>query len=223
MVAVCLLLIASTQHRRTAPDVLNMLRRRVLVLNAAWVPVGTTTVRAALSLLFTTYSDTGEPKSRMLDPRSLSLRGAHEMLGKMTKEVQDVVRTPTTAIVVPQAIVLSRFAKVPDVRCMPRFSRAAMFARDAYRCAYCGVAGELTVEHVTPVARGGISSFENCVAACGACNRRKGNRTPREAGMRLRPDVRLGPPRSSWQRDRRLAECAQLFHDLLSQAQSPPS
>ena len=45
---------------------------------------------------------------------------------------------------------------------------------------------ELTIDHVLPRAQGGVSSWENCVLACVACNSRKANRTPEQAQMKLR-------------------------------------
>ncbi|MCU0647701.1 MAG: HNH endonuclease [Gemmatimonadaceae bacterium] len=60
-----------------------------------------------------------------------------------------------------------------------RLSREALFARDGYRCAYCGQVfppEELTVDHVEPRVRGGDHSGGNVVSACGACNLRKGHR-----------------------------------------------
>ena len=54
-----------------------------------------------------------------------------------------------------------------------------MFARDGYRCVYCGEAfpaEALSVDHVQPRARGGDNSGGNLVSACGACNTRKGHR-----------------------------------------------
>ena len=44
---------------------------------------------------------------------------------------------------------------------------------------------ELTFDHVVPVAQGGRKDWENIVTCCIACNRRKGGRTPVEAGMHL--------------------------------------
>jgi hypothetical protein len=44
----------------------------------------------------------------------------------------------------------------------------------------------LTFDHVTPVAQGGRKDWENIVTCCVTCNRRKGGRTPEEAGMHLR-------------------------------------
>ena len=36
-----------------------------------------------------------------------------------------------------------------------------------------------------PASRGGRSSWDNTVTACYACNQRKADRTPHEAGMKL--------------------------------------
>jgi 5-methylcytosine-specific restriction endonuclease McrA len=68
-------------------------------------------------------------------------------------------------------------------------SRRNVLARDGFRCQYCGRLppnSELTVDHVMPRSRGGATSWENLVAACEACNHRKGDRTPQEAKMPLR-------------------------------------
>ena len=69
-----------------------------------------------------------------------------------------------------------------------RFSRVNIYARDGYRCQYCALKctiDELTYDHVIPRSKGGKTTWENIVSACYACNRRKANRTPLEAGMKL--------------------------------------
>jgi 5-methylcytosine-specific restriction endonuclease McrA len=56
--------------------------------------------------------------------------------------------------------------------------RELIFARDEYRCVYCGERFEpelLTVDHVQPRMRGGDRSGGNLVTACGGCNARKGS------------------------------------------------
>jgi hypothetical protein len=63
-----------------------------------------------------------------------------------------------------------------------------LFARDRNICGYCGdrfAEGDLTVEHIVPVSRGGRHEWTNVVTACRSCNTRKGNRQPEEAGMPL--------------------------------------
>ena len=67
------------------------------------------------------------------------------------------------------------------------FSKRNVLVRDGFKCAYCGARGKpLTIDHIIPRARGGASSFENCVACCRACNHAKGCQTPREARMYLK-------------------------------------
>lgn len=66
--------------------------------------------------------------------------------------------------------------------------RSAWWQRRVQRgaCAYCGRAvkpGELTMDHVVPVARGGRSQKGNVVPACKECNNRKKLLTPAEQLM----------------------------------------
>lgn len=67
----------------------------------------------------------------------------------------------------------------------PAWSRAGVMNRDHYKCAYCLGVGT-TIDHIVPASRGGRSTWQNTVAACYNCNQRKGDRTPEEAGMRLK-------------------------------------
>ena len=62
-------------------------------------------------------------------------------------------------------------------------TRRAVFARDSWTCQYCGSRSNLTVDHVIPRSKGGGSDWENIVAACAPCNRRKGDMTPIQANM----------------------------------------
>ncbi len=67
-----------------------------------------------------------------------------------------------------------------------RLSKREILRRDEYRCQYCGrEVPNMTVDHVVPRYRGGEYRWENLVAACPQCNRRKGGRRLEETGMRL--------------------------------------
>src|ERR1700679_4162166 len=60
---------------------------------------------------------------------------------------------------------------------MPSVIRLLEYRRIPHQ--YCSVglpSGELPLDHVIPRSRGGNSTWENLVACCHACNRRKGNR-----------------------------------------------
>ena len=67
------------------------------------------------------------------------------------------------------------------------FTKRNVLIRDHFRCAYCGASKEkLSIDHIIPKSKGGKMTFENCVAACRACNLKKGGRTPSEARMFLK-------------------------------------
>ena len=104
----------------------------------------------------------------------------------VVEEYDAEIRAVSLVVRVPAVVRLRkafrRFAKPV------KFSRVNIYARDNYRCQYCGqtcTISELTYDHVIPRSRGGRTCWENIVSACYACNRRKANRTPAEAGMKL--------------------------------------
>ncbi len=98
-------------------------------------------------------------------------------------EYDEVVRSPTTQIRIPSVVVLKDFVK-PQKRVA--FTRFNLFLRDEFCCQYCGAVGDLTFDHVVPRARGGVTSWDNVVAACSRCNLAKGSRSLAHSGMTLR-------------------------------------
>jgi 5-methylcytosine-specific restriction endonuclease McrA len=93
------------------------------------------------------------------------------------------VHSPSFTMRLPSVIALRDF--IPSAR-SPAFTRFNVFLRDAFTCQYCDckrAAPDLTFDHVIPRARGGRTSWENVVTACGACNLRKGSKLPRECQM----------------------------------------
>lgn len=97
------------------------------------------------------------------------------------------VRSPSMTIRIPSVVVLREYVRPARTAAFTRFN---LFLRDEFTCQYCGAKGEMTFDHVVPRSRGGRTTWENVVASCGTCNLRKGARSLREAGMRLRK-----PPR----------------------------
>lgn len=70
-----------------------------------------------------------------------------------------------------------------------KFSRKNVMIRDSHECQYCGdKLGKTggTIDHVIPRAKGGQTSYTNCVACCRQCNNWKADKTPEEAGLTLR-------------------------------------
>ena len=98
------------------------------------------------------------------------------------------IRAVSFSFKLPSVIRLLRYIKIKRTIDYVPFSRANIYARDDHTCQYCGdvfPTSELTFDHVVPVAQGGRKDWENIVTCCVTCNRRKGGRTPAEAGMHL--------------------------------------
>lgn len=140
---------------------------RVLVLNATFEPINVCTVRRAAVLLL-------KEKAELLERGDADLHAERFAMPR------------------PVVIRLITYVKVPRNAHRRKITRKAVFARDSWTCQYCGSRSHLTVDHVIPRSRGGESAWENIVASCATCNRRKGNRLPREVQMHPRRKPR--PP-----------------------------
>ena len=123
-----------------------------------------------------------------------SIRRAHVLVWKGKAEVVEQLDAPLRSAAAtfpwPHVIRLTTYVRVPRT-VQRKISRRALFARDGWRCVYCGSSsGRLTLDHVLPRSRGGESVWENVVTSCAPCNLRKADRLPEEAEMTL-----LQPPR----------------------------
>lgn len=143
------------EHQRRGPEV-----GRVLVLNATYEPINVCTVRRAIVLLL-------KEKAEVLEHASWELHSASLTVAR------------------PMVIRLVTFVRIPRDTHRRKITRRAVFARDDWTCQYCGSRTTLTVDHVIPRSKGGSSSWENIVASCAPCNRRKGDALLRQVGMQL--------------------------------------
>lgn len=98
-------------------------------------------------------------------------------------EYDEFVRSQRAEFRIPSVVVLREFVR-PRKRVA--FTRFNLFLRDEFCCQYCGSRGDLTFDHVVPRSRGGVTSWENVVAACSPCNLRKASRSLRDCGLKLR-------------------------------------
>lgn len=155
-----------------------MLSTSVLVLNRNYFPVHITTLRRAFCMLYQGIAKAVDEEHKAFDFASwaeLSVAAHDERIGIVGRVIR-----------VPRVIVLSVYDRMP--RRGIRFSRINILLRDRHTCQYCGIRfqrSRLNIDHVTPRSRGGETTWENVVTSCHECNRRKGGKTPQEAGMRL--------------------------------------
>ena len=184
----------------------------VLVLNRSFVAVHITNVRRAITLLFRQLAEVVHIEEGQFAAYNLdSWRQLSALQADFRSPDQDWIRAVGYELQAPRVIRLISCDRGP--RQGLRFNRRNVFARDGNLCQYCGKnfpTSELSLDHVVPRSRGGITSWENIVCACVACNVRKGGRTPDEARMALIQEpvkpkrspllsLKLGNPKySSW-------------------------
>lgn len=145
---------------------------RTLILNAGYEPLQLVSWQKAICLVLTSKAE-------------------------VIAEYGQVVRTVSSIYPLPSVVRLKRYARVVRRLSLARCTRKNVFLRDKFQCQYCGAqcrAGSITIDHVIPKSKGGMTSWENVVAACQDCNRRKGSRTPEAVGLQLRRK----PRRPGW-------------------------
>jgi 5-methylcytosine-specific restriction endonuclease McrA len=138
----------------------------VLVLNASYEPINVCAARRALVLVLKGVAMTEEENGHFLHSARVAMR-------------------------LPSVIRLLEYRRIPHQS--RALSRKNILLRDRNTCQYCHTvlsSSELTLDHVIPRSRGGLSTWENLVACCHFCNRRKGNQSPTEAGMKLMREPR---------------------------------
>ena len=131
----------------------------VLVLNGNYEPINVCNTKRAMGLI---------------------------LAGKVTvlENGRGFVHTVSRAYERPSVIRLLYVVRRPRPRV--RLCKREILRRDQHRCQYCGrETRQLTIDHVMPRYQGGQHTWENLVAACPQCNRRKGGRTLAEARMKL--------------------------------------
>jgi len=136
-----------------------------LALNASYEPLTLVPMRRALRLLL-------DGKAEIVESDD----------GKL-------VRSEKLSFPRPVVIRLTKFIHVPR-RFRRQVTNTFLFARDQYRCQYCGrlqaelkPREQLTRDHLIPISRGGLNEWNNVVTACSPCNTRKANRLPHEIHM----------------------------------------
>ena len=135
---------------------------RVLLLNQSYEPISTINWRKAVCMLTLEKVEVITERNTQIKSQYLSLN-------------------------LPSVVRLLKPIRRPRNRV--KFNRHNILARDRFTCQYCHksfCASDLTFDHVLPKSRGGKTSWENIVSCCASCNGRKGNKTPREAGMPLK-------------------------------------
>lgn len=160
----------------------------VLILNRNWQAIAVKTPTEAFSMIIcgtATALDMGADG----DIRPVSWK---EWLTLPVREGDNAIGTVNGRIRVPSVLVLARYDRVPKKR--PRLGVRSIWERDGGVCQYSGRKlrpHEGNIDHIVPLSRGGLTTWENCVLSDRRINSRKGSKLPEEAGLKLlrRPTV----------------------------------
>jgi len=101
---------------------------------------------------------------------------------RFIKTVDDILNVPSIVRFVGNVLKRFQFNRVV------KFSRDNVFLRDEGKCQYCSkqlTKQNFTLDHIVPVSQGGKKAWQNIVTCCIACNQRKGNKSVKQAGMKL--------------------------------------
>lgn len=165
-----------------------VLEAPVLVLNKHWTPITVTTVMEAMKKLFI-------GQAKVVNAEDYQVYDFDSWAELAVAKEQKYLVLAKSVIKAPDVIVLGQYGGLPEKKLV--FSRANIFRRDHYTCQYCGSQpdkSELTIDHVTPKSKGGKTTWENCVASCLNCNKRKDNKSIQESGLKLKRE----PSKPDW-------------------------
>jgi len=180
---------------------MSKLSSNTLVLNRSWMAVQIISVRRAITLLYQGHAKVVDEEFQSYDFNDWS-----EVSQQMVEvDPNEFICSPSVKIRIPRVIVLLLYDKLPKREV--RFSRKNIFERDGYTCQYCGIRppskrqalkwmeeNSLNLDHVTPRAKGGKTTWDNVVTSCYKCNSKKGSLTLAEIGWK----IKKRPAKPAW-------------------------
>jgi len=149
----------------------------VLVLNKNWMAIKVRNVKKAIIL-------TSRERACIVDCVDFSVYTWEEWVRLPCEE--EGITTVKGSVRIPRVIVLTYYGKIP--KSAPRLTKRNIFIRDEYTCQYTGKKiskREADIDHVIPLSRNGRNTWDNVVVCSKEINRKKADRTPEEAGLKL--------------------------------------
>jgi 5-methylcytosine-specific restriction endonuclease McrA len=166
------------------------LESQVLVLNKNYTPIGLTNAKDAFIKLFGSVAEVITVEDGTYCNHDFS---SWSELSAMKQEFEDLrekhdefINTPSLTLEVPRVIRVLEYDKIPLHSI--KLTRRNVYARDNNTCQYCGKrfkTDKLNLDHVIPRSKGGKNTWENLVCSCHKCNAKKGDKTLKEAGLKL--------------------------------------
>lgn len=166
-------------------------KKVVLKLNRHWIPFDIDSPYNIMPALFNGtilpvnlgYDDEDESFD---SPSIIELIDSVEKWIKLPVFDHDLyLNTPRGKFKIPSVVVTKNYDKIQKWE--PRLTKNNIMTRDGGVCQYTGkyVGKNGNIDHVIPVSRGGKNTWENMVWCDKTLNTKKGDKTPKEAGLTL--------------------------------------
>jgi hypothetical protein len=158
---------------------MSALNKPVLVLNKMWMPIRVITTIRALKLLFA-------EKAFVVNVDDYVVFNWTDWQKLSVADGEEAIMTTQAPVKIPEVIVLAHYDKLPKKGL--KLTKRNIFLRDDFTCQYTGAkvsTKTADIDHVIPKSRGGRTSWDNLVVCSKEVNRRKADKTPDEAGLKL--------------------------------------
>ena len=155
------------------------IKKPILILNKSWTPIRVKTVETSIKLVW-------RKRAVFVDAKDYSVYNWEEWILLPIEENELYIQTPKIRVKLPEVIVLTEYNKIPsyDVR----LTRRNIFVRDNFTCQYTNKKvnyNNADIDHIIPKSKGGRDKWDNLVVASKEINRKKGNKTNEETGLKL--------------------------------------
>lgn len=159
---------------------MNVLNEPVLILNKNWLAIRVKNVKKAIHLA-------SRGRAAFIDGDDFRVYTWEEWITLVPEDDEPAIQTAKIRVKIPKVVVLTVFGKIPEQA--PKFTRKNIFIRDNYTCQYTGKKVTMKdgdLDHIIPSSRGGKTEWPNVVVCSKEVNRKKRDRTPEEAGLKLK-------------------------------------
>lgn len=173
------------------------MKKPVLVLNRNWMPVNAQKnwsdifvgiCSGAFRPVDITYASDEKGNIDLNTIESLNvINSIAEWADIEVRPYDEYVTTPKRIYRMPAIVVCAKYDQINKKRVQfPTFSN--IIKRDQWTCQYTGeklTTSTKSIDHIIPSSRGGQNTWENLVACKRELNTWKGDRTPKECGLKL--------------------------------------
>ena len=172
------------------------MKRDVLKLNKSFFPVGISNWKTAMVDLISGsahpidvcygFDENGNVDKHKIEYMEV-VKEFSDWKNLPVRDFDDSVKTPKEIYRLPDIIVCSSFNKIIHKKVLFP-TKNNIWNRDNWTCGYTGKKLDrenVTVDHILPSSRGGENTWENLITCDKTLNIWKGDRTPKECGLKL--------------------------------------